>query len=124
MQLHQLTIHEAQALLQKKEISARELTGSVLDRIQVVEPKIDAYLTVAADMALKQAQAADQMISSGKNPPLCGIPLAIKDLICTEGLPTTCASRILENFVPPYDATVMQKTQSRRCGDYRKDEHG
>ncbi|MEW6674130.1 MAG: Asp-tRNA(Asn)/Glu-tRNA(Gln) amidotransferase subunit GatA [Thermodesulfobacteriota bacterium] len=109
MKLYELTIHEAHALLKKKEISARELTRSVLDRIAAVEPKIGAYLTVAADAALEQARTADQMISSGLVQPLCGIPLAIKDLICTEGLPTTCASRILENFVPTYDATVMQK---------------
>jgi aspartyl-tRNA(Asn)/glutamyl-tRNA(Gln) amidotransferase subunit A len=109
MQLHELTIHAAQALLQKKEITALELTRSMLDRIAALDPKIDAYLTVAAETALEQARAADKMISSGQILPLSGIPLAIKDLICTEGLTTTCASRILENFVPPYDATVMQK---------------
>ncbi|MDF1592845.1 MAG: Asp-tRNA(Asn)/Glu-tRNA(Gln) amidotransferase subunit GatA [Desulfobacterales bacterium] len=112
MSLYKLTIHEAHALLQKKEITARELTCSVLDRIEAIEPKIDAYLTVAADSALEQSRTADQMISSGRFTPLSGIPLAIKDLICTEGIPTTCASRILENFVPPYDATVMQKLKN------------
>lgn len=112
MDLFRLTIHEALALLQKKEVSARELTRCVLDRIRTLEPKIDAYITVAGETAMQQAEAADQKISSGQIPPLCGIPLAIKDLICTEGLPTTCASRILENFVPPYDATVMQKLKA------------
>jgi len=109
MSLYKLTIHAAHDLLQKKEITARELTRSVLDRITALEPKIDAFLSVAADSALEQARAADKMISTGRSVPLTGIPLAIKDLICTEGMPTTCASRILENFVPPYDATVMQK---------------
>ena len=112
MQLHELTIHAAHDLLQKKEITALELTRSVLDRISAVEPKIDAYLTVAADSALEQAVRADEIISSGRSAPLAGIPLAIKDLICTEGMPTTCASGILENFVPPYDATVMQKLKN------------
>lgn len=108
MNLYELTIHAAHDLLRKKEISAEELTGAVLERIDAVEENIGAYLTVAADQAVEQARAADQMIASGHCGPLTGIPLGIKDLICTRNLRTTCASKILDNFVPPYDATVIK----------------
>ncbi|MGM0452602.1 MAG: Asp-tRNA(Asn)/Glu-tRNA(Gln) amidotransferase subunit GatA [Thermodesulfobacteriota bacterium] len=107
--LHELTIHEARRLLDQKDISARELTTAVIDRLKAVEPRVEAFLTVTEDTALQQADAADAAIKNANAAPLTGIPLAIKDLICTKGQPTTCASRILENFVPPYDATVMEK---------------
>ena len=112
MQLYELTIGEAHALLKKREISSAELTRSVLDRIDAVEPKIDAFITISADMAMKQAEEADRNISDGHCQPLTGIPIAIKDLMCFQGLPTTCASKILENFIPPYDAHVVQKLRS------------
>ena len=111
MNLYELTIHEAHRLLQEKRISAVELTRSVLGRIEAVEGRVDAYLTIAAEKALDQAMAADKRIEAGDSSPLTGIPLAVKDLICTRGLRTTCASKILENFVPPYDATVSEKLQ-------------
>jgi len=109
MHLHELTIHEAQQLLLQKDISSTELTRAVLDRIEAFDDKIGAYITVTADQALLQAEQADQSIASGEVKPLTGIPLGIKDLMCTSGLRTTCASRILENFIPPYDATVVKK---------------
>ncbi len=109
MKLYELTIQQAHRLLKQKEISALELTQAVLDRIDAVEEKVGAYITVADERAIDQARAADQAISQGKIKTLTGIPLALKDLICTQGLPTTCASKILENFVPPYDATVVKK---------------
>ncbi len=109
MDLHELTIHEAHERLKKKEISAVELTQAVLDRIEAVEPKLDAFVTVTAEQAIDQAGRADHAIAGGQMSPLTGIPLGIKDLICTRGIPTTCSSRILENFVPPYNATVMEK---------------
>jgi aspartyl-tRNA(Asn)/glutamyl-tRNA(Gln) amidotransferase subunit A len=109
MKLYQLTISEAHRLLQKKEISSSELTTALLERIQAVEPKIDAYLTITAETAIKQAASADRRIAKKEMHSLTGIPLGIKDLICTKGLTTTCGSKILENFVPPYDATVMSK---------------
>ena len=112
MQLYELTIGEAHELLKKKEITSVELTKAVLDRIDEVEPEIDAYITVAADMAMAQAGEADRAIAAGKCQPLTGIPVAIKDLMCIEGLPTTCASKILENFYPPYDAHVVQKLRA------------
>ncbi len=112
MNLYELTLHEARDLLDKKEISSRELTRSVLDRIEAVDGQVGAYLTVAADSALAQADAADRAIAEGGISPLTGIPLAIKDVLCTRGLRTTCASRILENFIPPYDAAVITKLKA------------
>ncbi len=109
MQLYELTIEEAHRLLKQKEISSQELTRAVLDRIGAVEEKVGAYVTVADDMAMEQARLADKAISEGNISSLTGIPLAIKDLMCTKGLRTTCASAILENFIPPYDATVIKK---------------
>lgn len=109
MNLYQLTIHEAADLLGKKEISSRGLTQSVLDRIAELDPKLGAYITVCTDTAMAQAESADRRISEGRHTPLTGIPVAIKDLMCTKGIPTTCGSKILENFIPPYDATVVGK---------------
>ena len=109
MELFELTIKEAHRLLKNKEISSVELTQAILERIQAVEDRVGAYITVTAENALNQAEAADQKIANGSCEPLTGIPLAIKDVICTRGTPTTCGSKILENFVPPYDATVIRK---------------
>ena len=107
--LYEMTIHEAADLLKNKEISAVELTRSVLERINTVEPLIDAYITITGEQALAAAETADRAISRGDNDLLTGIPLAVKDLICTQGIRTTCASKMLENFMPPYDATVIKK---------------
>jgi aspartyl-tRNA(Asn)/glutamyl-tRNA(Gln) amidotransferase subunit A len=109
MKLHELTIQKAHTLLKNKEISSKELTRAVLDRIAAVEKNVDAYITIADETAMAQAKIADRAITEGRLSPLTGIPLAIKDLMCTKGLRTTCASKILENFVPPYDATVIEK---------------
>ncbi|MGE5256102.1 MAG: Asp-tRNA(Asn)/Glu-tRNA(Gln) amidotransferase subunit GatA [Hyphomicrobiales bacterium] len=109
MDLYNLTITEAHRLLEHKEITSRELTQAVLDRIAAVEGRIDAFLTVTADQALKQAEAADRVIASGNCRPLTGIPLAIKDVLCTRGIRTTCGSKILANFIPPYDASVIAR---------------
>ncbi len=110
LELYQLTAVEAHRKLFKKEISSVELTSAVLERIQAIEPKISAYLAITDDVALKQAEDADRRIASGEDlSPLTGIPLAIKDNMCTRGIATTCASKILGNFAPPYDATVVEK---------------
>ncbi|MGD8549084.1 MAG: Asp-tRNA(Asn)/Glu-tRNA(Gln) amidotransferase subunit GatA, partial [Desulfobacterales bacterium] len=113
MKLYELTIKKAHLLLKKKEISSQELTRAVLERIDAVEDQVGAYITVDSEMALAQAKVADKEISRGNILPLTGIPLALKDLLCTKGLRTTCASRILENFVPPYDATVVKKLKKQ-----------
>ena len=83
----------------------------MLERVAAVDADIGAYLTLMPDEALAAAEAADRRIQAGDAPPLCGIPIALKDLLSTAGVRTTCASRILENFVPPYDATVVRKLQ-------------
>jgi aspartyl-tRNA(Asn)/glutamyl-tRNA(Gln) amidotransferase subunit A len=112
--LSQLTIHEAHRLLKTKQLSSVELTKASLERIHQVEPKVHALVTITDELALKQAQKADEIIASGDISPLTGIPVVIKDVICTKGIRTTCSSKILENFVPPYDATVMEKLNG--CG--------
>ena len=107
-----LTAHEATALLRRREFSAVELLESVLERVRTVEPDVDSYLTLTEEAAFAQARAADLALSSGSPPPLCGIPTAIKDVICTQGIRTTCGSRMLENFIPPYDAFVMERLRA------------
>ncbi len=112
MPLYDLTIQEAHQLLKTKKISSRELTRSVLDRIESVEDQVDAFITVTGENALAAADEADEQISQGSISFLTGIPIGIKDLICTSGIKTTCGSRILENFVPTYDATVIKKLKA------------
>lgn len=108
--LHTLTIHEAAELLRQRKLSSVELTKAHLERIRAVDDRVKAFTLVTDDLALKQAEEADKRLASGENlSPLTGIPLAIKDVICTKGITTTCGSRMLENFKPPFDATVMEK---------------
>ena len=109
MELHNLTIHELKEKLKRREISARELTLEFIKRIERVEKDIHSFITLTKDDALKQAEDIDNKIKAGKDLPLLGIPLAIKDLICIRGVRTTCGSKILSNYIPPYDATVIKK---------------
>ena len=101
-----LTVHEAAKLLADGEVSSVELTEAALDRVRQVEDRVKAFVTVAGDFALEQARRADRRIADGDARPLTGIPMQLKDNMCTRGIPTTCSSRMLEGFVPPYDATV------------------
>ncbi|MGD0205885.1 MAG: amidase family protein, partial [Dehalococcoidia bacterium] len=109
MELYDLTIHEAAKLLPRRELSSRELTRAVLDRIHQVDERVRAYVTITEELALKQAEEADRRIAAGDAAPLTGIPAAIKDVICTKGVRTTCGSRMLANFLPPYQAHVTQR---------------
>ena len=108
-ELFQLTIDAASAALAKRELSSVELTQAVLQRIEATEPQLNAFITVTADSALAQARAADERLARGNAPALCGIPLGIKDVILTRGIRSTAGSKILGNFLPPYDATVTQR---------------
>ena len=115
MELSSLSIGDLSEKLRKAEVTSKEVVADYLKRIESLDPQIRSYLTVNTDQALKMAEEADEQLKGSKNPgPLTGIPIAIKDNICTKGVRTTCASKILEDFVPPYNATVIQNL--RRAG--------
>ena len=109
MELNQLTIHELQEKIKNGETSATQITESVFDRINAVEERVHSYIRLMRDEALATAKKADEEIKKGEINTLTGIPIALKDIVCTKGINTTCGSRILHNFVPPYDATVVEK---------------
>ncbi|MDA8211206.1 MAG: Asp-tRNA(Asn)/Glu-tRNA(Gln) amidotransferase subunit GatA [Clostridia bacterium] len=110
MTLHKLTAHEAHELLIKKEVSSVELIQAVLDRIDAVEGRVKAFVSITRDEALAKAKEVDARIKAGEAiGPLAGVPMVLKDNMCTKGIKTTCSSKILHNFVPPYNATVVEK---------------
>jgi aspartyl-tRNA(Asn)/glutamyl-tRNA(Gln) amidotransferase subunit A len=106
MSFFDLTLAQAREGLRAKKFSSRELTSAFLDAIERLNPRLNAFLTVTADRAMQQAEAADAALARGEGKNLTGIPLAIKDLFCTAGVRTTAGSKILEHFVPPYESTV------------------
>ena len=113
MTVFDMTIHELHTALKGKQISSLEATSALLERIEAVEPHVGSFITITAEQALAAAKAADQLIARGECDLLTGIPLAIKDIFLTEGIRTTCGSRILHNFIPPYSATSWEKLRDR-----------
>ncbi len=109
MELYSLTITELRDLLKRKEVSIEEVVYSIFKRIEAVEDKIKSFITITKDKALEMAERAKMNINNNENVSLCGIPLAIKDNICTKGVLTTCGSKILYNFVPPYESTATSR---------------
>ena len=113
MNLSALTLHEASKRLRSRELSSQELTEAVFQRISEAEEKVQSYLTLCKDSALEQAKRADALLKAGANlNPLLGIPIAVKDNFLTLGIKTTCASKILDDFIPPYDATVVKNIRA------------
>ena len=112
MNPYELTISQALKGMEQGDLSAAELTRSCLDRMDAVEKDVSAFVTIDREGALAQAENADKRRQAGKGGKLCGIPLSVKDLLCTKGLKTTCGSKMLENYVPPYDATVVAKIKN------------
>ncbi len=111
-ELHWSTIQAAQAMLRRGEVSSVELTQALVERILAVDNDVRAYISLLPEEALAQAEAADRRRAAGDDTPVLGIPLAIKDVLCTQGVSTTCGSRILENFVPPFDATAVARLRA------------
>lgn len=114
--LTQETIHGLAKRIQKREVSSEEVTRAFLKRIESLDPKIGAFITVSGDQAIAQAKAVDADIAKGKySGPLAGIPIAPKDIYLTQGIETTCASKILKGYIPPYNGTVIQNLLDRQA---------
>ena len=109
--MHDMTIASLSQKLASKQVSSVELTRHYLDRISTLDVHYNSFISVCEEQAMGQASCADTKIQSGEHNPLCGIPLAHKDVFCTNNIRTSCGSRMLENFLPPYDATVVRHCQ-------------
>src|ERR1700741_3110644 len=107
------TIPAVREALASKKISARELAAEYYKRIEARNPELNAYLTLSQDRAFAQADLVDSLVAAGKPlPSLAGVPIAVKDVISTRGVRTTCGSKILENYIPPYDATAVERLEA------------
>ncbi|MCB1827978.1 MAG: aspartyl/glutamyl-tRNA amidotransferase subunit A, partial [Coxiellaceae bacterium] len=106
--MHRKTLSELSQLLHNKEISSTELTQHFIDRVKKHDGDVNSFITLTEELALQQAKAADAMLAKGTANALTGIPIAQKDIFCTEGVKTTCASKMLDNFISPYNATVIE----------------
>ena len=121
MDITELTVHELQEKIKSKELTITEITKAYVDRMNEKEKDVQAFITELKDEALKQSEEIQNKIDNGeKLGDLAGIPIGIKDIICTKGVKTTCASKMLENFVSPYDATVMEKINAENMIDLGK----
>ena len=107
--MYRKTIVELSKDLRDKKISSMELTRYFLDRVKNFNPVLNCFITVSEEQALKQAKTADTLLAKGRTTPLTGIPIAHKDTFCTQGIKTSCASKMLDNFIAPYDATVVER---------------
>ncbi len=112
MELNQLTIHELHEMIKMGGITSSAIVESACERIGAVEDKVNSYITILCDSALKEAEEADKKIKKGNINILTGIPVALKDIMCTKGVRTTCGSKILHNYIPPYDSTVVKKLRA------------
>ncbi len=115
MKIHELTLADLRTRLDKGELSAEDITQAYLERVEATNKVTNSFITVCEDTALAEARVADQVIASGKAAPLTGLPIAVKDIFNTTGIRTTCASRILENYVSPYDATAIAKLKKQQA---------
>jgi len=115
MTIYDLTLVELRAKLDNRELSSVEVTKAYLDRIAATDPDINAFITQCNETAIIEAEAADQAIAAGEVAPLTGLPIAVKDIFNTVGLPTTCASHILENYISPYDATTIARIKEQKA---------
>ena len=121
MDITELTVHELQEKIKSKELTITEITKAYVDRIKEKEPEVQAFITELTEAGMKQAEEIQAKIDKGEEVgKLAGIPIGIKDIICTKGVKTTCASKMLENFVAPYDATVMNKINAEEMIDLGK----
>ena len=109
MDMQQLTLAEIARALAAKEFSASELSSHLLARIKALDPQLNSFISLTEELALSQAKAADARRANGEQGALLGAPIAHKDLFCTQGIRTSCGSKILDNFKAPYDATVVDK---------------
>ncbi|MDH3453559.1 MAG: Asp-tRNA(Asn)/Glu-tRNA(Gln) amidotransferase subunit GatA [Desulfuromonadales bacterium] len=115
MTIYDLTLAELRARLDRRELSAVEVTHAYLDRITATNPQVNSFITVCTDTAIAEAQAADQALAAGAAAPLTGLPIAAKDIFNTAGIRTTCGSRILGNFISPYDATAIARIKQQQA---------
>lgn len=124
MELYENTLAALSGMLKDRKVSSQELTQSVFENIHRQEPEVQAYITLCEEQAMEQAKEADRLLSQGQGSALTGIPLGLKDNLCTEGVLTTCASKMLYNFRPPYSCHGGGQAQSPGSGVYRQAEHG
>lgn len=111
MKLHELTVSQARKKIETKEISSLELTKACLERLEKTDAKLNSFLTVTKEVAIEDAKKADKRIASGEKIPLLGVPFSLKDMYLTKGIRTTAASKVLENYIPQYSSTVVNKLQ-------------